>query len=58
MSDVQNNLLFAHKANVERYRKILQTHLTAEERVFVERRLSEEQRALEQLADTNSQQMN
>jgi hypothetical protein len=36
--------------NIERYRKILKTYLTAEERGFVERRLAEEQAALQQLA--------
>ena len=41
---------FARRANVERYRKILGTYLTAEERRFVERRLTEEQAALQQLA--------
>jgi hypothetical protein len=41
---------FAHRANIERYRKILATYLTAEERRFVERRLAEEQQALQQLA--------
>jgi hypothetical protein len=40
---------FAHRANIERYRKILATYLTVEERRFVERRLSEEQVALQQL---------
>lgn len=54
-SDIQNNLLFAHKTNIERYRRILQTHLTPEERFFVERRLNEEQTAFEELADTNTQ---
>ena len=33
-SDIQNNLLFAHKTDIERYRRILQTYLTAGERVF------------------------
>jgi hypothetical protein len=38
-SDIQNNLLFAHKTNIERYRRILQ-------RFLVERRLNEEQTLL------------
>jgi len=54
-SDIQNNFLFAHKTNIERYRRILQTYLTAEERVFVERRLNEEQTAFKELADTSTQ---
>lgn len=37
----------AHQANIERYSKILQTHLTAQERAFVERRLAEEYAALQ-----------
>ena len=55
MSDTRNNLLFAHKTNVEKYRRILETYLTAEERRFVERRLNEEQASLEQLSDSTSQ---
>ena len=53
--DTRGNLLFAHKANIERYRKILRTFLTAEEEGFVKRRLAEEQTALDQLADRISQ---
>ena len=41
---------FAHRANIARYQKILATYLTAEERRFVERRLAEEQAALQQFA--------
>ena len=55
MSDTRDNLLFAYKANIERYRKILETFLTAEEEGFVKRRLAEEQTALDQLADRISQ---
>ena len=54
-SDTRNDMLFAHKTNIEKYRRILGTHLTAEERRFVERRLDEERKAVEQLAITNSQ---
>jgi hypothetical protein len=39
---------FGHRANIDRYRKILGTYLSAEERRFVERRLAEEQAALQQ----------
>jgi hypothetical protein len=53
--DRRDSLLFAHKANIERYRKILGTFLTAKEEGFVKRRLAEEQTALEQLADRISQ---
>ncbi|MGA9004573.1 MAG: hypothetical protein WB504_19095 [Pseudolabrys sp.] len=55
MSDTRNNLLFAHKANIERYRKILGTFLTAKEEGFVKRRLAEEQTAFDQLAERISQ---
>lgn len=41
---------FAHRANVARCQQILETHLTDEERRFVERRLAEERAALQQLA--------
>ena len=41
---------FGHRANITKYQKILATYLTAEERRFVERRLAEEQAALQQLA--------
>lgn len=41
---------FAHRANIERYQKILATYLTTEERRFVESRLAEEQLALQELA--------
>ena len=41
---------FVRRANIERYQKILATYLTAEERRFVERRLAEEQAALQQFA--------
>jgi hypothetical protein len=40
---------YVREANIERYRKILKTYLTAEERAFVERRLAEEQEALGEL---------
>lgn len=40
---------FAHQANIERYCKILQTHLTAQERAFIERRLAEEQAAIQSI---------
>ena len=55
MLDTRDNLLFAHNANIERYRKILETFLSAEEEAFVKRRLAEEQIALNQLADRISQ---
>ena len=41
---------FAHRANIARYQRILSTYLTAEERRFVERRVAEEQAAIQHLA--------
>ena len=43
---------FAHQKNIERYRKLLRTYLTDNERLFVQRRLAEEQAALRQLGAT------
>jgi hypothetical protein len=48
-SDSNATMKFTHRANIDRYRRILETFLTAEERNFVERRLAEEQTALQQL---------
>jgi len=39
---------FTHRANIARYRKILTTFLTPDERRFVEHRLAEEQAAIQQ----------
>ena len=41
---------YAHRQNLTRYRRLLDTHLTAEERRFVERRVVEEQAALRRLS--------
>jgi hypothetical protein len=48
VSELQNALVFAHRANINRYRRLLQTstYLTANERQFIERRLAEEESAL------------
>lgn len=46
--ELQTDLKFIHRTNIERYKKILATYLTNEERHFVERRLAEEQASLEQ----------
>ena len=48
-SDYEATLLWVHRANIERYRKILRAYLTAKESRFIERRLAEEQAALQQL---------
>jgi fructose-specific component phosphotransferase system IIB-like protein len=43
--------LQTHRSNVLRYRQLLETTLTDSERQFIERRLSEEQSAIESLAN-------
>ena len=45
-SDLQQVILFAHRANIDRYRRLLKTDLTVNERQFIERRLGEEEEAL------------
>jgi hypothetical protein len=47
-SELNTNIKFGHRANIDRYKKVLATYLTDEERHFVERRLAEEQASLEQ----------
>jgi hypothetical protein len=42
--------LRAHRQNIERYRRLLETSLTVLERDFVERRIAEEESALNRLA--------
>ena len=42
--------LRTHRNNVQRYRHLLETRLTDLERQFIEKRLSEEQSAIESLA--------
>ena len=37
----------AHRNNISRYRSLLETHLSALERQFIERRITEERSALE-----------
>lgn len=42
-------LIREHRSNISRYRRLLKTDLTALERRFLERRLTEEQSALEKI---------
>lgn len=42
--------LRTHRHNIDRYRRLLKTRLTELERDYIERRLSEEQSALDRLA--------
>ena len=51
MIDEQLARLRTHRNNVARYRRLLKTKLTDIERQFIGRRLSEEQSALERLAE-------
>ena len=50
LSETEDSTLFAHRANIERYERILRTALTAHERAFVKQRLAEERAALDQLS--------
>ena len=42
--------LCAHRENIERYRRLMRTNLTALEQNYIERRIAEEQLALDRLA--------
>lgn len=44
--DFQSAWLAAHCANIKRYRRILESYLTPEERAFVKRRIREEEAAI------------
>lgn len=50
MIDAKLAQLRAHRHNVGRYRRLLRTQLSALERQYIERRLSEESAAIEALA--------
>jgi hypothetical protein len=50
MTDEKLALLRAHRNNISRYHRLLQTELTEFERRFIERRLSEERSAVERIA--------
>jgi hypothetical protein len=50
MIDEKFALLRTHRNNIDRYRRLLKTRLTGLERRFIERRLSEEQTAMDELA--------
>jgi hypothetical protein len=43
-----------HHQNVDHYRRLLRTRLTALERNFIERRIAEERKALDRLASKTS----
>jgi hypothetical protein len=50
MIDEKFALLRTHRKNITRYGRLLKTKLTECERQFIERRLSEERSAMEELA--------
>jgi len=50
MLDEKLALLRAHRNNISRYRRLLKTNLTELERRFIEKRMSEERRAMEDVA--------
>ena len=50
MIDEKLALLRTHRNNITRYRRLLKTKLTEYERQFIERRLSEERSAMENVA--------
>ena len=50
MLDEKLAQLRTHRNNIDRYRRLLRTHLTDLERDFIERRLSQEEAALKRLA--------
>jgi hypothetical protein len=50
MMDEKLALLWTHRNNIYRYKRLLKTKLTDLERQFIERRLSEERSAAETLA--------
>ena len=49
---------YAHRQNLARYRRLLATDLTVEERRFVERRVAEEQAALRRLSQNSALEKN
>jgi hypothetical protein len=50
MMDEKLALLRAHRNNIRRYNRLLKTNLTELERQFIEKRLSEERAAMENVA--------
>ena len=52
--DLEQAQRSAHRANIKRYRRLLETYLTDHERQFVEQRIVEEQQALRQIAGGNA----
>ena len=55
MISSSRDLRWSHQANVQRYRRLLQTSLTDIERQYVRRRLAEERRACQEIPTTEPQ---
>jgi len=49
MTDLDSIRLIAHRQNAARYRRLLRTQLTYDERRFIQRRLAQEQAEIEKL---------
>lgn len=49
MLDVNLERLRAHQKNIDRYRRLLETHFSELERTYIERRVSEEQASLKRI---------
>jgi predicted house-cleaning noncanonical NTP pyrophosphatase (MazG superfamily) len=54
MLDIASARLRAHRNNIARYRRLLETKLTELEREYIQKRLSEEQSNLEALGSVES----
>ena len=54
MADVEIAVIKAHRKNIHRYHRLLETRLTDIERQYIYARLSEEQSALQSVLGTRS----
>ena len=54
IDDEEYTYLSARHQNVDHYRRLLRTRLTALERNFIERRIAEERKALDRFASKTS----
>jgi hypothetical protein len=48
-SQIETSLAFVHRVNIERYKKLLGTDLTSDERAFILNRITEEESALRRM---------
>ena len=49
MSEFNKTLVFAYRANIERYQRLLRTQLADNERAFIERRIADDRQALKEI---------